>query len=101
MCNQSRALAEEEFRDAYTGTAEDTPRHTNTRSTMETVDSAAPKVDLQHQQDLAGAVQSPNFLSVLIALATLLFTLGTAVLTTPTARSGFSDNICYNQFVQA
>ena len=45
---------------------------------METIDSAAPKVDLQHQQDLAGVVQSPNFLAVLIALATLLFTIGTA-----------------------
>ena len=40
------------------------------------MDTVAPQVDLQHQQDLAGALQSSRFLSVLIALAGLLFALG-------------------------
>ena len=60
---------------------------------METVDSAAPKVDLQHEQDLAGVVQSSQFLSILIALATLLFTLGTAMLGTTTDNSDRFDRI--------
>ena len=46
-------------------------------STMDTLDTAAPKIDLQHEQDFASVVQSPTFLSVLIGLAALLFTLGT------------------------
>lgn len=72
--------AEEEFREhgVDARTCGDRLAETDSLSTMETVDSAAPKVDLQHQQDLAGVVQSPNFLSVLIALAALLFTIGTA-----------------------
>ncbi|KAL3161410.1 hypothetical protein ABBQ32_010300 [Trebouxia sp. C0010 RCD-2024] len=43
---------------------------------MDPLDTAAPKIDLQHEQDLAGVVQSSKFLSVLIVLAALLFTLG-------------------------
>ena len=43
---------------------------------MNTLDTAAPQVDLQHEQDLAGVVQSSKFLLVLIVLAALLFTLG-------------------------
>ena len=61
--------------------------------TMDTVDTAAPKVDLQHEQDLAGIVQSSQFLSILIALATLLFTLGTAMLVTTTESSNVSDTV--------
>ena len=49
---------------------------------MDTVGTVTPKVDLQHEQDLAGVVQSSQFLSILIALAALLFTLGTAMLST-------------------
>ena len=49
---------------------------------MDTVDTAALKVDLRHEQDLAGVVQSSQFLSILITLAALLFTLGTALLST-------------------
>ncbi len=45
-------------------------------SVMEGFDQAAPQVDLQHEQDLAGALQSSKFLSILAGLAVLLFVLG-------------------------
>lgn len=55
------------------------------------MDTAAPQVVLQHQQDLAGAVQSSRFLSVLIALAALLFALGEP-------RNPFSTFLCFQVY---
>ena len=43
---------------------------------MDSLDQAAPRVDLHNEQDLAGALQSSRFLMILASLAVLLLVLG-------------------------
>lgn len=43
---------------------------------MDSLDQTVPQVDLQHERDLAAAVQSSKFLSILGGLALLLLVLG-------------------------
>lgn len=79
-CAVLQLCLEEEEQTVLTILLKPAPTYLPTKSlTMDPLDTAAPKVDLQDEQDLAGVVQSSKFLLVLIVLAALLFTLGSTL----------------------